>query len=78
MTGHISMGSPSFPRDGDSVQEMELYAEVHRDVTSANYTPIARDACSFEKHVSSRAALSPNPYCFHLQQGMSRLHVVPE
>ena len=39
------------------MQEVELYAEVHRDVAASNYTPIAREACSSEEHVS--CACSP-------------------
>ena len=34
------------------LQEVELYAEVHKDVAASNYTPIAREACSTLKHVS--------------------------
>ena len=41
-------------KDANAVQEVELYAEVHRDVAASNYTPIGRESCKIEEHVSPR------------------------
>ena len=38
------------------VQVVQLYAEVHSDVASNSYTPISRESCSLERHVSLAAA----------------------
>lgn len=38
------------------VQVVQLYAEVHRDIASNSYTPISRESCSLERHVSLAAA----------------------
>ena len=42
------------------MQEVELYAEVHKDMAASKYTPIARESCTLEKHVRSLRCLSPH------------------
>ncbi|CAL5228520.1 g11672 [Coccomyxa viridis] len=50
---HIPFAEPEHVRmSADAVydQEVELYAEVHKDVAASKYTPIARESCTLEKH----------------------------
>ena len=40
-----------------SLQVLELYAEVHEEVASYSYTPISRESCTPERHVSGLTTL---------------------
>ena len=52
---HATDGQTSDSNSSDrsgSLQVLEVYAEIHEDVASYSYTPISRESCTPERHVS--------------------------
>ena len=44
------------------MQVLELYAEVHEEVASYSYTPISRESCTPERHVSDLTTLKQDTW----------------